>query len=62
MTPDQEKFYRGREYNRKKNKQGGTGANQYSEQTRQNGGSASTSEILAEKHGISQRTIEREGA
>jgi hypothetical protein len=61
VTPDQEKFYRGREYNRKKKTKAEAGSIGGAS-NRQNDGYLSTSEILAEKHGISQRTIEREGA
>jgi hypothetical protein len=60
LNPDQMSLIRGRIYNRLK-KQGFKG-NQYSESgkdqidTKQN-----TAEILAEKHGVSRATIEREG-
>ena len=59
-TPDQLSLIRGRRYNRAKRKQGGTGANQY-EQNRQNVESANTAKHLAEQHGVTPRTIERDG-
>ena len=61
MTPDQEKFYRGREYNWKKKTKAEAGS-LGGTSNRQNDGCLNTAELLAEKHGISQRTIEREGA
>ena len=59
-TPEQLSLIRGRRYNRAKRKQGGTGANQY-EQTGQNVQSAMTAEVLADQHGVDEKTIRRDG-
>jgi phage N-6-adenine-methyltransferase len=59
LTPDQASLLRGRRYNRAKKPQGGTGANQY-QQTGQNVQSA-TAERLAQQHGVTERTIRRDG-
>jgi len=51
-APDQEKFYRGREYNRKKKTKAEAGS-LGGTSNRQNDGGLNTAKILAEKHGIS---------
>ena len=62
LSPDQANMLRGRRYNRAKKKQGGTGANQHSEQTGQNVQSANTAARLAAQHGVDERTVRRDGA
>lgn len=44
-----------------KKAQGGTGANQYKEQSGQNVQSAATSESIAAQHKVSERTVRRAG-
>src|SRR5690625_4093600 len=61
LTPEQFTLLLGRRYNRAKKSQGGTGANQHSEQTGQSGQSAGTSARLASEHGVSERTVRRAG-
>ncbi len=60
LTPDQMRLLRGRRYNRAKKAHGGTGANQYV-QSGQNDHSAKTAERLASEHGVTERTIRRDG-
>ena len=60
LTGDQASILRGRRYNRTKKAQGGTGANQW-EQSGQNVRSANTAETLAKQHGVTERTIRRDG-
>ena len=65
LTPDQASLIRGRIFNRAKKAQGGTGANQYTEQKRQSDAlppSQKTSSRLATDLGVSPRTVERDGA
>lgn len=62
LTPDQAALLRGRRYNRQKKEQGGTGANQYREQSGQNVHSAeTTAQTMAEQYGVTERTIRRDG-
>jgi ParB family chromosome partitioning protein len=61
LSPDQAALLRGRVYNRRKARQGGTGANQYTVQTSQNDTSASTAATLAKEYGVSEPTIKRDG-
>jgi len=61
LTPEQMSLLRGRRYNRLKQPQGGTGANQHTEQSDQNDRSAKTAERLAAEHGVSSPTIRRDG-
>lgn len=61
LPPDQMALLRGRVYNRAKARQGGTGANQHTEQKPQNDGSANTAKRLSEEFGVSKATIERDG-
>jgi N6-adenosine-specific RNA methylase IME4 len=58
-TPDQMKLALGRRYNRMKKKQGGTGANQHTEQSGQFDHSAKTAKVLAKEHGVSPKTVRR---
>jgi hypothetical protein len=51
---------RGRIYNRTKKQAGGTGANQHTEQTGQNGQSATATKLAAD-YGVDERTIRRDG-
>lgn len=62
LTPDQMSLLRGRRYNRAKKPQGGTGSNQYTEQSGQNVRSAKTANTLAAQHNVDERTIRRDGA
>src|SRR4051812_11072656 len=64
LTPNQFAYFIGRKYERLKKAQGGTGANQYTddEQSDQNDHSAKpekTSQIIAGQHGISAPTVRR---
>lgn len=61
ITPDQFTLLLGRRYNRAKKAQGGTGANQHSEQTGQIVRSANTAQKLADEHGVDERTVRRAG-
>jgi 16S rRNA G966 N2-methylase RsmD len=63
LTPDGFKLALGRRYNRTKKKQAGTGANQHTEQSGQIDHSAptKTAQILAETHGVSEKTVRRAG-
>lgn len=60
LSPAGASLLRGRVYERTKKAHGGTGANQHTEQSTQNGDSAKTTEILAEKFGVSKNTIQRD--
>jgi hypothetical protein len=61
LTPEQMSLLRGRIYNRSKKPAGGTGANQYKEQSVQNEQAAPTHETLGEKFGVSGSTVRRDG-
>lgn len=60
LRPEQMSLLRGRRYNRTKKAQGGTGANRFV-QSHQNEDSVKTAERLAQQHGVSKATIERDG-
>ena len=69
LTNEQQSYYRGLQYKREKQKQGGTGANQYTKQTGQNvpfanseqtGQNVLTAKRLAKQHKVSDRTIKRD--
>jgi len=62
LTLDQRRILIGRRYNREKNKQGGTGINQYTkEQSGKFFHSAKTSEILAKQNNVSEKTVRTYG-
>lgn len=61
LTPEQMSLLRGRRYNRQKKIQGGTGANQHSEQRGKICPSAKTAERIAYETGVSPRTIKNDG-
>jgi len=65
LAPDQFALVLGRLYNRQKQRQGGTGANQHTAQSAQNEHSArdqgKTAQKLAEEHGVSPATVRRAG-
>lgn len=64
LTPDQADIIKGRRYNRQKKMQGGTGANQHTEQKCQNDTSAKCGDVatqLAKEYGVSRSTIIRDG-
>jgi hypothetical protein len=56
LTPDQASYLRGKEYELTKKAQGGTGANQHTEQSG-NSCQSATAQKLADKHGVSEKTI-----
>jgi hypothetical protein len=60
LTPHQASLLRGQRYNRTKKPHAGTGANQH-EQRGQSGHSAKTADELAVQHGVSPRTMQRDG-
>lgn len=63
LHPDAASLLRGRLYNMRKQKRGGTGANRYTEQTCHNDRSVGlTADCLSTELGISPRTIARDGA
>jgi hypothetical protein len=62
LHPDQYTLLVGRRYNRAKKAEGGTGANQHTQQLRQSDAVAErTSERIAREHGVGSRTVERAG-
>ena len=61
LTPEQMSLLRGRIYNRSKKPAGGTGANQYKEQSGQNVQAAPTHETLGDRFGVSGKTVQRDG-
>lgn len=61
LTADQRSLLRGRRYNRTKNPQGGTGANQHKSRNDKVAPLLNTAATLAEQHGVSERTIIRDG-
>jgi ParB family chromosome partitioning protein len=61
LTPEQMSLLRGRLYNRRKRRQGGTGANRYTKQCAQNERPVRTADKIAEETGVSQATIRRDG-
>lgn len=59
LTSEQRTYLLGLRYRKEKKPHGGTGANQYSEQSRQNDDSAKTVEKVAKEHGVGTKTVER---
>lgn len=59
LTSQDRDYLLGLRYRQEKKKQGGTGANQYKEQSRQNVESANTSQKIGEQYNVSSRTVER---
>jgi hypothetical protein len=62
LKPDQMSMLRGNIYRRAKKAHGGTGSNQYSEQSGQNDRSAKTAERIATQTGVSEKTVRRDAA
>jgi hypothetical protein len=61
-TPEQMSLLRGRRYNRlKKSVPNQDGRNQHTEVNRQNDGQPNTAERLAQQHGVTSKTIKRDG-
>ena len=63
LKPDQASLIRGRLYNRKKKKQGGTGANQFKQKCQSDTSAKSddTAQAIADESGVSRRTVIRDG-
>ena len=61
LTPDQRSIIRGRRYNRTKKAQGGTGANQHKSRGDKVSPLLKTAKALASQHGVTDRTIMRDG-
>jgi len=61
LTPEEQAYHRGLLYENEKAIQGGTGANQHTEQTDQTDPSA-TADRLASEFGVSAPTIKRDAA
>jgi N6-adenosine-specific RNA methylase IME4 len=61
LTAEQRALLIGHIFNRKKGKQGGTGANQYTKQKGQNEPSANAAESVAKEFGVSPATVKRDG-
>ena len=61
LTPEQKKYLIGKLYEARKHTRGGTGANQYNTQSRQNDDTASgrTVKIIASEQGVGTKTVER---
>lgn len=59
LTPQQTMYLHGKRYEAEKRRQGGTGANQHTEQSDQNDHSAKTAERIASDVGVSAPTIRR---
>ena len=62
LGPIRKKYLSGREYLAKKKAHGGTGANQYTEQSAQNAHSAKTADVVAAKYGVDPATVRRHAA
>jgi len=60
ITEEQKSYLRGKRYEAEKKNIGGTGANQYKEQSYQNDNSAKTAELLAKEYNVGTATIIRD--
>ena len=61
LTPDQTRLALGRQYLRMKRAKGGTGANQHEQMGKDYPSAPRTSEQIAAKHGVSERTVRTAG-